>query len=80
MTLKNIPITTGFAVITVSQFVLGLCAIIIRLRKGGKVDLLLSAYLSVVTKLVQFKSLCQYPSTRTACAHSVRTEFIILRL
>ena len=39
MTMKNIPITIGFAVITASQFALGTCMIVLAAEMGGKVRL-----------------------------------------
>jgi len=33
---KNIPIVVGFAVITTSQLVLGMCLVVFAARKGGR--------------------------------------------
>ena len=40
MTLKNVPITIGFVVITTSQFVFGLYSLVQIIRGGGKVKTL----------------------------------------
>ena len=40
MTMKNIPITLGFAAITASQFALGMTMTVLSARKGGKARLL----------------------------------------
>lgn len=39
MTMGNKPIASGFAFITVSQFIVGIAATISRAKKGGKIKL-----------------------------------------
>ena len=47
MTMKNVPIAIGFAVITVSQLALGICLIIFAAKGGGKAILqILKDYIS----------------------------------
>lgn len=38
VTLKNIPITIGFAVITASQLGLGICLVVFAAREGGATE------------------------------------------
>ena len=72
---RNVPVAIGFAFITVSQFALGMCLIVLAARSGGNVQLSGKKNYSdskrrPVLAPVQLKFSYRSLLTRIACAHS----------
>ena len=75
MTMKNAPITIGFASITATQLAVGLCQLTLSAEGGGKARALGSKYCSHPLRTVVIASLQptlfhRYPLTHTTSAYS----------